>query len=153
MQRVFHGHVNLYHVTVTLYLSLIPLWMLTGLASISAPSTRSVMCSVTCKSLLGFKQAKLSHAWFQSNSQHNYLLDLQDEQAYHLINCQALVNSAVHFSSNRMMICPCWFFWESPELHINWSDSPFHIAIKHYFRSWHEWFFYRNPIKASQRQH
>lgn len=102
--------------------------MLTGLASISPPSTRSVICSVTCKSLLGFKRAKLNHAWFQSNSQHNYLLDLQDEQAYHLINCQALVNSAVHFPSNRMMICPCWFLGEWPELHINWSDGHFPLS-------------------------
>lgn len=110
---------------MNLWLSLIPLCMLTGLASISLSSTRSVIGSVTCKSLLGFKRAKLNHAWFQSNSQNNYLLDLQDEQAYHLINCQALVNSAVHFFSNRMMICPCWFLWEWPELHINWADGHF----------------------------
>lgn len=115
---LFYGHVHLYHVNVNLQLFLVPLCMLTGLASISHPSTRSVIYSVTCKSPLGFKRAKLNHAWFQSNSQHNYLLDLQDEQAYHLINCQALVNSAVHFSSNRMMICLCWFLWEWSEMHI-----------------------------------
>lgn len=125
MQGLSNGHVNLYHVNVNLQLSLTLLCMLTGLTSISPPTTRSVISSMTWKSLLGFKRAKLNHAWFQSNSQHNYLLDLQEEQAYHLINCPALVNSAVHFSSNRMMICPGWFLWEWPELHINWSDGHF----------------------------
>lgn len=118
-------HVSLYHGNVNLWLSLSPLWVLTGLASISPASTRSVICSVTCKSLLGFRGAKLNHAWFQSNSQHNYLLDLQDEQAYHLINCQALVNSAVHFSRNCTMICSCWVLQEWSKLHINWSDGHF----------------------------
>lgn len=107
--------------------------MLTGLASISPPSTRCVICIVTCKSLLGLWKAKLNHAWFQSNSQHNYLLDLQDEQAYHLINCQALVSSTVHFSSNCTMICSCWFLQEWPKLHINWSDG--HFSYCH--ETWH----------------
>lgn len=133
-------------------LALIPFCVLTGLASISLPSTRSVIRCVTCKSLLGFKRAKLSHAWFQSNSQHNYLLDLQDEQAYHLINCQALMNSAVHFPSNRMMICLCWLMGVTRIAHLTGLVATFHTAIKHYLQLWHEWFFNRSPMEASQRQ-